>query len=63
MYKLNYEGDVWFSIEYKRQQEMRIHFIKSGIWCYCKEMKEKQVLYARDVFNWDLTEVVDRSNC
>lgn len=26
-------------------------------------MKEKQVLYARDVFDWDLTEVADRSNC
>jgi hypothetical protein len=42
---------------------MRVHFIKSGLWCYNKDMHEKQVLYARDVFNWDFTGVIDRSTC
>lgn len=36
IYKLDYERDMWFSIEYKEQQEMKIHFIKTGIWCYYK---------------------------
>jgi hypothetical protein len=63
VYKLKYEGDIWFSIEYKRQQEMRVHFIKSGLWCYHKEMHERQVLYARDVFNWNFTGVIDKSTC
>jgi hypothetical protein len=52
VYKLDCDGDIWFSVEYKRQQEMKIHFIKTGIWCYHKDMIEKQVYYARDVFNW-----------
>ena len=33
---------------------MKIHFIKTGIWCYYKEMKDKKILYARDVFNWQM---------
>lgn len=41
VYKLDCYGDIWFSVEYKRQQEMKIHFIKTGIWCYHKDMKEK----------------------
>ena len=53
VYKLDRDGDVWFSIQYKRQQQMKIHFIKTGLWCYHKDMREKQVSFARDVFHWD----------
>ena len=63
VYKLDCEGDVWFSVEYKHQQEMKIHFLKTGIWCYFKEMAEKEVLYARDMFNWSFPEGCDRVLC
>lgn len=63
VYKLRYEGDIWFSIEYKRQQQMRVHFIKSGIWCYRKEMPENQTMYSRDIFNWNLQNRGDSANC
>jgi hypothetical protein len=41
IYKLDTKEDIWFSIEYKKQQEMKVHFLKSGIWCYYEGMKEK----------------------
>jgi hypothetical protein len=63
LYKLDFQGDVWFSVEYKRQQEMKVHFLKTGIWCYFKEMTAGNVLYAKDVFNWPLAEGCDRNLC
>ena len=53
LYKLDMDN-IWFSIEFKRQQEMRVHFIKNGVWCYSKNMDENQVYYARDVFKWEV---------
>lgn len=32
---------------------MKVHFIKSGIWCYYADLKENEVMYARDIFNWE----------
>lgn len=62
IYKLDTKEDIWFSIEYKKQQEMKVHFLKSGIWCFYEGMKEKEVLYARDMFNWDMPSE-DRKAC
>jgi hypothetical protein len=62
VYKLDY-GDVWFSLEQKRQSEMKIHFIKSGLWCYHSDMEEKEILYGRDIFNWNFPENVERKIC
>ena len=53
VYKLE-QDDIWFSVEFKRQQEMRVHFIKTGVWCYTHDMEDERVYYARDVFNWDV---------
>lgn len=52
VYKLDHDGDIWFTIEHKRQAEAKIHFIKSGLWCYHAEMPEQQLVFAKDVFNW-----------
>lgn len=41
---------------------MKVHFIKTGIWCYYKDMKEKEVAFARDIFNWNFPEG-DRIAC
>ena len=38
VYKLDALEDIWFSIEYKHQQEMRVHFIKTGVWASYKKM-------------------------
>lgn len=53
IYKLDCLEEIWFSIEYKRQQEMRVHFIKTGVWCYHRNMETSQAYYARDVFKID----------
>lgn len=53
LYRL--EGDsTWFSVEYKRQQQLdlKIHFVKSGVWCHGREMRDNEVYYSRDVFCW-----------
>jgi hypothetical protein len=63
VYKLDCQGDVWFSVEYKRQQEMKVHFLKTGIWCYFREMAARNVLYAKDVFNWPFADGSDRNLC
>ena len=52
VYKL--DGDnTWFSVEFKRQQELKVHFIKTGVWCYGRDMEDHEVYYARDVFHWE----------
>lgn len=63
VYKIDHESDIWFSIEYKQQQEMRIHFVKTGIWAYTKEMADGQTYYAADAFNWRLADRPDRKAC
>lgn len=60
VYKLDALQDIWFSIEYKHQQQMRVHFIKTGVWASYKEMETNQVYYARDVFKWETSNREDR---
>ena len=51
LYRL--DGDnTWFSVEFKRQQELKVHFIKTGVWCYAKNMNDHEVYYSRDAFHW-----------
>ena len=40
-------------IERKRQQDVQVRFIKTGLWTFTHEMEEKEIYYARDVFKWD----------
>lgn len=63
IYKLDTAEEIWFSIEYKKQQDMRVHFIKTGVWCYSNEMEDNQVYYARDMFKWDLWGREDADMC
>lgn len=42
---------------------MKVHFIKSGIWCYYKEMATSQVYYGRDMFNWKFSQGSDAKMC
>lgn len=63
LYKLDCEGDIWFSIDYKRHQDMKVHFLKSGLWCYHADMMEKNVFYGKDIFNWIFPERADRNLC
>lgn len=63
IYKLDTAEEIWFSIEYKKQQDMRVHFIKTGVWCYSNEIEDNQVYYARDMFKWDLWGREDADMC
>ena len=62
IYKLE-EDNIWFSVEFKRQQEMKVHFIKTGVWCYSNDMEDNQVYYSRDAFKWDLDGREDKKTC
>jgi len=33
VYKLDHESDIWFVIDQKINQNTKIRFIKSGLWC------------------------------
>lgn len=39
VYQIETFSDNWFTVEFKDSQEVRIHFIKTGIWIYNKSMK------------------------
>ena len=43
VYQLDSVSDSWFSIELKESNELRIHFIKTGIWVYNKSMKHNEI--------------------
>ena len=53
VYKLDHESDIWFGVEQKRNQEMRLRFIKTGLWAYVPGMKVDTPYYARDIFSVD----------
>lgn len=63
VYKIDHESDMWFSIEYRQLQETSVHFVKTGLWAYTKDMQDQQTYYARDVFNWDVAKRPDRRTC
>lgn len=39
-------SDLWFSIELRDSNQLRIHFIKNGIWIYHKDMKANKFMMA-----------------
>ena len=56
-------SDTWFSIELRESKEIKIHFIKNGIWIFHKNMQEKELHYGKDLFNWDFKDRADRKEC
>lgn len=57
VYKIDHESDIWFLVEKKKSQEVKIRFIKTGLWVYTPNMEENKQYYAKDVFNWNLKDV------
>jgi hypothetical protein len=55
--------DNWFTIEYKDSEDIKVHFIKNGVWVYQKTMQSEEIYYARDLFNWSISERSDKSTC
>ena len=51
VYKLE-EDNTWFSVEFKNE-ELKIHFVKTGAWCYHRDMSDHEIYYSRDVFYWN----------
>jgi len=51
IYKVDNDRDIWFVVDLKRNQEMQIRFIKTGLWIYTHEMQPDTPYYARDIFN------------
>ncbi len=38
VYKIDHESDIWFVVEKKKYQEMKIRFIKTGLWVHTPNM-------------------------
>jgi hypothetical protein len=53
VYQTEEISDNWFTVEYRQNNSLKIHFIKTGIWIYHQKMKENEIYYANDLFNWD----------
>ena len=45
-------SDTWFTVEHKNSNELRVHFIKNGIWLYHEGLKKDEIYAARDAFNY-----------
>ncbi len=56
-------ADNWFTIEFKDSEEISIHFIKTGIWIYNKNMVHEEIYYARDLFKWNIAQRQDKITC
>ena len=46
----------WFAIEVRKNKELKIHFLKTGIWIYLKSFKPETIYYAQDIFHFDPVE-------
>lgn len=46
----------WFAIEVRKNKELRIHFLKTGIWTYLKSFREDSIYYAQDIFHFENTD-------
>lgn len=49
-------GENWFAIEVKENKSLRLHFLKSGIWIYEKDMRTDDIYYGNDIFAYDTEE-------
>lgn len=56
-------ADNWFTLEWKDSEEVNIHFIKTGIWIYNKNMLQNEIYYARDLFKWNVADRGDKITC
>lgn len=63
VYQIDSLSDSWFSIELKESNELKIHFIKTGVWVYHKAMKHNEIRVGEDIFNWVIGDRSDKSHC
>jgi hypothetical protein len=63
VYKIDHESDIWFLVEKKKYQDMRIRFIKTGLWVHTPNMEDNKQYFAKDVFNWDTKSEKDKDIC
>lgn len=39
VYQIDTNSETWFTVELKDSNELRVHFIKNGIWIHHQDMK------------------------
>lgn len=52
----------WFAIEVRENMEIKVHFLKTGIWIYSRGMKFDDVYYAQDIFHCSDEELHSNQN-
>ena len=43
----------WFVLELKDNMDVKVRFLKTGIWVYNRRMAYEEVYYGQDIFNCD----------
>lgn len=52
VYQINSIAESWFTVKVKENGQVKIHFIKNGIWIYNQNMKADNIYIAKDIFFW-----------
>lgn len=53
VYQIDTNSETWFTVELKDSNELRVHFIKNGLWICNEDMDKDQIYVSRDAFNWE----------
>lgn len=56
------EGN-WFVLELKENMDVKVRFLKTGIWVYHRRMAYEEVYYGQDIFNCDDDEELTHRPC
>ena len=52
----------WFAIEVRENMEIKVHFLKTGIWIYHRGMKFEEIYYGHDIFHCEDEELAASDN-
>lgn len=44
VYQINSISDIWFTVDIRESHEIKLRFIKNGIWIYHKSMKHDEIM-------------------
>lgn len=50
----------WFVLELKENMDVKVRFLKTGVWVYHKRMRYEDVYYGQDIFHCDDETLAER---
>lgn len=52
VYQIDTNSETWFTVELKDSNELRVHFIKNGLWINHEGTNKDEIYVLKDAFNW-----------